>query len=402
MQRILSLLAIFALIITVACGGNSNSSSNNGSNNSGSGSGTNSGSNPGSGGGSGTGSGGGASQAGTYVYIANKGAGTISIFRLASDGSLTASGTPVASSGAERLAAVSNRFLVATDPTGLNLRVFSINQSSGVLSPVNSTALQSPPRSIAADSSKSLVYAATDNGIYGFTVSSSGLTPLAGSPYFANPAGQDPRSDKQARSVLVDPSGKFLFAGFGGYHGSGFIAAISRDASGALTTEQVAVADGPSSLAALWNGSILYGDNPVLGFHVAGSGALTPIAGGPVLSGEHLASDTTGHYLLSTEEGFNGNGKVHVYSVDQSSGFATEVSGSPFSSQGVGPSMVRLDPSGTYAIVLNGSNNVSNAPSNNIVVFKFDSGTGALTQVGSPTVAGSLPTDLAFATVSGS
>jgi len=392
MQRIPALVAIFALTLCVACGGNS-SSSNNSGNNSGSG-GTNSGSSSGSGGGS--------SQAGTYVYVANQGSGSISTFRLGTDGSLTASGTAVSSPGIQRLATVGNGFLVAAERTGSDLHLFSISQSTGALTSVSSSTMQSPPNAISADSAKSVVYAATDNGIYAFSVSSTGLTALPGSPYLTNQAGQDPRGDKQARSVLVDPAGRFLFAGFGGYRGSGFIAAISRDASGALTTEQTAIADGPQSLAALWNGSILYGDNPTLGFHVASSGALSPVAGAPFVSGEHLTSDASGHFMLATEEGINANGKLHVYNVDQSSGFANEVSGSPFSSQGVGPSVVKVDPSGTFEILANGSNNVSSTPSNNLVVFRFDSSTGNLTLVGSPTGTDSQPTDLAFATISGS
>jgi 6-phosphogluconolactonase (cycloisomerase 2 family) len=308
----------------------------------------------------------------------------------------------VPSPGAHWLTTVGNRYLVSTEETASGqVHLFQISQTNGSLASVNVGVMQSPPTGIAADSAKSVVYSPSSNGIYAFSISATGLVPLAGSPFFSNQAGQDPRSDKQGRSVLMDPSGKFLFAGFGGYRGSGFIAAIARDAAGALTDEKVAISDGPQSLAAFWGGSILYGDNPDLGFHVAADGTLSPVVDAPVLDAEHLTSDPAGHFMLGTQEGFNAAGKVHVYSVDQSTGFANEVSGAPFSSGGNGPSIVRVDPSGKFALVANGSNNVTNSPSNNLVVFQFDSNTGNLTQAGSPTNAESQPTDIAFITLSG-
>ena len=124
MQRISALVAFFALTFCIACGGNGSSSDGGSINNSGSG-GTNSGSSSGTGGGS--------SLAGTYVYVANQGAGTISGFRLGTDGSLTASGTPIASPGIQRLTTVGNRFLVAAERTGSDLHLFSISQSTGAL-----------------------------------------------------------------------------------------------------------------------------------------------------------------------------------------------------------------------------------------------------------------------------
>ena len=390
MKWIFVTLAFVAVLFATGCGG-SNSSNN-------SGTGSNTGATPGSA----NGGSGGSAQAGTYVYVANHGAGTISTFRLNSDGTLAAAGSSVPSPGAHWVATIGNKFLVSAEESGSGqLHLFQISSTNGSLTSVNTAVMQSPPTGLTADQGKSVVYSSTGNGIYAFAVSSSGLAPLTGSPYFTNPAGQDPRSDKQGRSVLVDPSGKFLFAGFGGYRGSGLIAAIARDASGALTTEKAAIADGPESLAALWGGSILYGDNPILGFQVGPAGDLTPIVGGPVLSGQHLTTDPSGHFMLATDEGFSGTGHVHVYSVNQSTGIAQEVSGSPFSSGGVGPSIVRVDSSGKFAIVANGSNNVTTSPSNNLVVYRFDSSTGQLTTVGSPLSSDALPTDVAFATVSG-
>jgi 6-phosphogluconolactonase (cycloisomerase 2 family) len=397
MKWIFATVAFIALLLATACGGDNSSA-----NNSGSGNNTGVGSNPGATPGSANGGSGSSAQAGTYVYVANHGAGTISTFRLNTDGTLAATGSPVPSPGARRLATVGNKFLISSEESGSGqLHLFQISSTNGSLASNNTAVMQSPPTGLTADQGKSVVYSSTGNGIYAFAVSSSGLTSLAGSPYFTNPAGQDPRSDKQGRAVRVDASGKFLFAGFGGYRGSGLIAAIARDASGALLTEKAVVADGPESLAALWGGSILYGDNPILGFQVGSAGDLTPIAGGPVLSGQHLTSDPAGHFILATDEAISGTGHVRVFSVNQSTGIAQEVTGSPFSSGGVGPSIVRMDPSGKFAIVANGSNLVTTSPSNNLVVYRFDSSSGRLTPIGSPVTSDSLPTDVAFATVSG-
>src|SRR5208337_4528991 len=76
-----------------------------------------------------------------FLYTANSRANTISIFSVASDGTLTLTGTPTPAGGSSPNAAVidpSGTYLLVTNNLSDTVSVFSIDAGSGALSPVGS------------------------------------------------------------------------------------------------------------------------------------------------------------------------------------------------------------------------------------------------------------------------
>jgi 6-phosphogluconolactonase (cycloisomerase 2 family) len=167
----LYLSLVLSLSFFVACGGSSNSNNGNNSNNSspppppsganGSGSGS-SGSGSGSGGSGSSGSGGASSSSVSYVYTAS--ASTIFGYGVSSNGSLTAvSGSPFSASTAQGANIVTNGAnLYAIAEGGTNLDIFSINKSSGSLTPASGTSAvtggPSPAQALALDHTGTSLY----------------------------------------------------------------------------------------------------------------------------------------------------------------------------------------------------------------------------------------------------
>ncbi|HME03488.1 MAG TPA: beta-propeller fold lactonase family protein, partial [Solirubrobacteraceae bacterium] len=124
------------------------------------------------------------------------------------------------------------------------------------------------------------------------------------------------------------------------------------------------------------------------------TGGLTPVSGSPFAAGlatSSLAFDPGGDLLAVSNAG---NKNVQVFSVNEASGALSQVSGSPFATQG-DPESVAFSPSG-------GLLGIANHGSNNVSVFSVNQTTGALMQVsGSPFATGSLtlPTAVAFSPV---
>jgi 6-phosphogluconolactonase len=88
------------------------------------------------------------------------------------------------------------------------------------------------------------------------------------------------------------------------------------------------------------------------------SGALTAVSGSPFAAGTGtvaVGADTAGKFVFAANQG----GDVSAFTVDRTTGVLTEVTGSPFLA-GTSPSWVAVDPAGRFVYVVNaGSNDVS-------------------------------------------
>jgi 6-phosphogluconolactonase len=225
------------------------------------------------------------------------------------------------------------------------------------------------------------------------------ISPVPGSPFVA---GVDPLS------VTVTPSNKFVYVLNGG---PASISAYTADVTtGALTPVSgspfsIGGSDAaPESLVIDPSGKFLYvadmGDNSVSAYTINGAtGVLSPVSGSPFATVARLygpggepwseAIDPSGKFLyVSTVSGY-----VVAYTIDFNTGALAMVTGSPFSA-GPDPTLtsdlrsVAVDPSGNFVYVVNVGHR-------NVAAYALDHTTGALTQTsGSPITGPAYPYSL--------
>src|SRR6266852_1736936 len=285
----------------------------------------------------------------------------------------------------------SAKFLYLSDFENGGIQAFTINASSGLLTPVAGSpfpASSAPdPAGIAVDANTKFLYATLLNsgGVAGFTInpSSGALTPIAGSPF---PTGNTPSQ------VIVDSSGKFLFVS--NFNDSmGTISAYMIDpTTGALTPvpgspfPTQAGSPGPWGLAIAGGGKYLCvamvgtvnANNAISVFSVdPTTGVLNQIVGSPFPAGQGplaLASDATGKFLFATN--LFGD-SLSAFAVDGSSGALTAMAGSPFPTHNV-PVAVAVAPDGKSVYV-------ANSASGDLSVYSLNATTGSLSPLsGSP------------------
>jgi len=241
---------------------------------------------------------------------------------------------------------------LSIDPTGKFLYIaastgvwgFTVNSTSGVLSAMAGSPFSdgSVLRESAIAPSGKFLYAISNttlNTISVFTIDSSNgsLTPIAGSPFPMAINGL-------AYSIVVHPSGKFLYVSF---PQSEEIAAWSINASTGATTivpgspfpSGVTSGDAPNSLLVTPSGGFLYalsGGATVFGFSVdANSGALSAINDSPfTLSSatDYFAIDPSGQFLYAAYENAN---TVAGFNINTSTGALTAFTAPPIPAAGV-------------------------------------------------------------------
>ena len=174
---------------------------------------------------------------GKFVYVALNGSNAISAFTIdSSTGALTTVvGSPFPAGSVPYMVRVdpSGRFAYATNHNSDDISAYSINSSTGALTPITGSPFPFPtlngaPSGLAVDLSGRFLYATDSNLNYvvAFSIDNStgALTPLPGSP-FASGAGP--------WGAFVHPSGKFLYVT---NNGEGTISAYAIDSSsGSLT-----------------------------------------------------------------------------------------------------------------------------------------------------------------------
>ena len=275
---------------------------------------------------------------------------------------------------------------VDSDVTGLTISAFTLDTSTGKLTPVPN----SPFQTTATDAGGTLFIDADPSGHFLY-VPNRGADTVSifsiGSNGALSPAGAAvPTGASDAFSVRVHPNGKYLYVA---NRGNDTISAFSITASGGLQAigTPLGVPDGsPRHLFVDPQGRFLYasvwGEGYYVGrFKINADGSLSVIgAGTSVAAGKEPQSgtvDSTGKFVLVANRGA---GTVSVYSIDQSTGDLSQVTaqGSPFASGSGAFGVVEFSSGGTtYMGVVNHS-------AGSISVFTFDSATGKLTMVGAP------------------
>ncbi|MGA7919536.1 MAG: putative Ig domain-containing protein, partial [Candidatus Acidiferrales bacterium] len=301
----------------------------------------------------------------TFVYVNNNvdGANSVSAFCVGSGGSLTAvAGSPFATGGSGSgsglygsnsiTATVVGNYLYASDHESNDIAAFSINTTTGA------------------------------------------LTPVPGSPFTY---GSDGESNPGGISLAVMPNGKFLYAGDSGSTTddttTGDIWGFSISANGALTSLQGSPFASfpspgvPDGINVTRDGNYLSvaldGELAVAMYTIGSNGALTAVEGSPFLTGGSANGMAYPEINCESDLVFGSQYSTGVASISVqtiSSGALTSITNSPFtfgSSSGTDSNVAILSPNDEFLFV-------SNQLSNTIMSLAVAPG-GSVSQVsGSP------------------
>jgi 6-phosphogluconolactonase len=288
----------------------------------------------------------------------------------------------------------SRAFLYVANSTSNTVSGFTVNHTSGDLTPVGTAILPTPvcpapatcnfnPMGTAVDSAGQFVFVlnqgsaspvvAPSISVFSIDPNRGLLTQVGGSPFVA-PANPE--------FMVASPSSEFLYVS----SSSGTITAFSIGSNGVP-----APVGSPLSLAAGADvrgmvidtpGKFLYatdhGNNQVASFSIQSSGALAAVAGSPFAAGTQPVMATinsTGTFLYVANQGSN---NVSAYKV--SAGVPTQVSGSPFATAGTGvinpthPAFLVIDPTNAFLFV-------ADQGTQDIAGFNIKSTDGTLTMV---------------------
>jgi 6-phosphogluconolactonase (cycloisomerase 2 family) len=294
-----------------------------------------------------------------FLYAVNSSsfADSISIFNVASDGTLALSGTPTPAGNGPNDAAIdpSGKYLLVTNSFGDNVSVYSIDAGSGA------------------------------------------LTEVAGSPF---PANSNPAE------ILITPSGKFVYVT---NPGIGMVTAFTFS-NGVLTqlpTSPVSSGAGAFGLAVDGSEKFLYVANPaasnpppfsstignISGFNIdPGTGTLSTIQGSPFTATNGkgpsaVTVDPSGRFVYATTPGSSFS--IWCFAITPSTGQLVAVTNSPFSLT-AGGLFALFDPSGNRLFI-------GSQDAHGIAGYTYDPSTGAPTAItGSPFSTGTAPGKMVF------
>ncbi len=294
-----------------------------------------------------------------FLYVANSFGNSVSTFNVNGDGSLTLTGTSTPAGSGPNTAVIdpSGQFLLVTNSVSNNISVFSIDTTSGALSPVGGSPFfaNAAPTQMIFTHSGAFVYV-TNPGlgtVTGFSFASGVLTQVPGSPF---PSGAG------ASALTVDASDSFLYVANTSAVNpllatDGNISGFGIDSStGALTPLLGSPftspeGSGPSSITVDPTGQFVYAVTPQSSSSIwcftinrtigPTNGQLVPVANSPfsVASGGQFAIfDPLGNFFFI---GSASGHAIEAYTYNSTSGVPTLVRGSPFST-GVPPGRMVL------------------------------------------------------------
>ena len=237
------------------------------------------------------------------------------------------------------MTALNNQFLYVSDFQNSSLDGWSINLSSGALTPIPgspfSLGLLAFGAGLATNSTANVIYVAEAAKIGAYKADATGaLTALSGSPF---PAGTN-------LFLTVDPQSRFLFASE--LDPPGGVDAFTIDSTGALTSVAGSpfpaipnfVGDTrPNSIVVDSSGSFVYlalgATNQIAAFSiVTPGGALNPVPGSPFAAGNTPLSMVVANNFLYVSNALDGT--LSGYSIAPTTGILTPLSGSPFQIRG--------------------------------------------------------------------
>ncbi len=328
---------------------------------------------------------------GSHLF-AQDNSGSITSFSISSAGALTVIGTPPAShpfsTGVMRVDP-SGKFLYVLDESSFD-SIFAYTISSSGLTPITGSPFLIPNNfgvdtDIVIDPSSSFLYAldfsSPTQPVDAFTIASNGaLTTLTETVQYPG--------NVTASKISMDPTGKFLFLSFApnlneiwtyaiaqSGTGKGTLSPVHRIRKRAISSAAQLLSTGTNALT--FTPQSLYvsnsGNDTVAQFSInASSGSLTSL-GTPLAAGNQPAgvvADFLNRYVYATN---NGSANISAYTVG-STGALTAISSSPFTT-GSGPEALAVEPSGRFLYNANFTDNT-------VAGFAIGQGTGVLSSIG--------------------
>lgn len=144
-----------------------------------------------------------------------------------------------------------------------------------------------------------------------------------------------------------------------------------------------------------------YGDKSnISAYHIdITTGVLKPLPGSPFAAGIRAGSiainpaGTFAYVVNESNDGVNGKGSISVFHIDATTGVLKPLPGGAFA-VGIDAGPIAINPAGTFAYVINGGRDDGDG---SLSAFRIDATTGALTPVpGSPFATGNTPTSIVF------
>ena len=269
--------------------------------------------------------------------------------------------------------------------------VYAINRSNGSLGPASSSYLTGQAfYSDVVDNQGKFLYAQGSSGVYAFSIQSGTgvLTAVPGSPFPAA-APSSPGYSQPATLMAVDQTNQFLYvstsAGISGYtinQSTGQLTAIAGSPFGGSTVTD------PWTIVITPTNSYLYelqaqNAGKLFGYSIdQTSGALTPLSGSPFSTGScgtMVAPGTIGipgpDNMTIASAGKFMYDNCGIYSIDESNGTIAQVSGS-----GPGDWPV-ISPAGDFLWAITGDQQACFHCDIGITTYQVNASTGALTAV---------------------
>jgi 6-phosphogluconolactonase (cycloisomerase 2 family) len=245
---------------------------------------------------------------------------------------------------------------------------YAVNPTTGALRALETVQLPGTNYGITVHPSNQFLYIPYGQEILGYSIGTNGmLQPIAGQP-FNLPGGS---------TLTFIPSGAF------GFSNTGAVFSVNTSTGVLTQVGSGTTGDVPYDATLTPNGDFLYipnyQDGTISAFSVdQTTGALTEVTGSPFADGDVYpaasAVSPNGKFLFVANFSTDNAGSISVFSINATTGALTAVTGSPFT--GSGPANnIAINPAGTSLFVA----------ANGVNAYSINATTGALTAVsGSP------------------
>ena len=321
-----------------------------------------------------------------FLYVIGQGQNTIQGFHIQGSGDLVGTSVSSITTNPRPVAMAlhpSTNFLYVANFTSNTVSGYTVDHTAGVLAPVGQALSPTPtgplPIAVGCDSGGHFLFVLNqgDNTISVYSVDGArGLLTQVGAPFptgLANPV-----------AMNVSPTSSFLYVLSGPAPST--INVFSFDTNGVLASAAGSfLSTGSTNIAGMTidaKGQFLYAadsaNNGIVSLSIAPSGALAEIAGSPFPAGTQpvaVAVDATGSFVYASNAGSN-----NISGYTSKAGVLTQVSGSPFTTEGTGtitatqPGFLTVDVTNTFLYV-------SNVATRGIAAFGINAADGTLVEV---------------------
>ena len=331
-----------------------------------------------------------------YVFTPDSLAGHSSEFALLADGELKAGkhvAEPLLMTGTAH--GLVTDLSTATAAIGPMLQSYSV-QPDGSLLPEGHPVTVAMDRSITLASDSTYVYAATDEGVFGFADTGAGLSSLpavqltVAPPASCSPAQENANECFATGELMLTDAGAFFLQAWAGNSGPSLYELNSFDRSlGQLTGEQFFAGNVVSSgiFAPTPDGNFVFAldlaSNRVLRYAKGENGSYQAnvLSNGQQLSDgfAQLIISADGSLLFAPVSEAAESPRIRVFQIDHLSGDLTEVIGSPFLTGEYYLVSAALDPTGHFLLALHADCNSSPpCTPGKLVAMRVNMSTGAL------------------------